>query len=110
MENKYVVIKQSDWEQLNTDSWGISPSTVRTIEQIRINDAFVLRLQDSLATGALYAYASSVQTAIEILQTVDLNIGDGDERFVIIEQLKSIRDAAFEWAERGRVTQGKLPD
>ena len=73
--SKYFVCK-GDAIKLNRIDDGslVVSGTIPPDEQI--NDAVVIRLQDSFAPSALWCYANSVATTIEIMEQYGLTIPD----------------------------------
>lgn len=72
-----------------------------------IDDAVVIRLQDIFAAGALYTYANSIRTAVEIMsQRSPLENRDITE----IEYLNELADYFMEMAAKAESTGNKVPD
>lgn len=68
--NKYVTFKAEEfWEAVGKarEQWGV-PDDAVMLQADPLLDAHVIREQDIFAATVLFTYASSVQTAIEILQ------------------------------------------
>ena len=61
-EEKYVVFKSEDF-----DDWcrGVADSD---LDDLIIEDAVVIRLQDMFAAPALYSYANTIRTVTELLE------------------------------------------
>ena len=59
-DEKYIVFKRRDWEQANAA--GVEHQ-VKPVE-----DAVVIRLQDSFATSGLWAYAHNIRTYLELVK------------------------------------------
>lgn len=103
-DDKYIVFKRSDWddwrERVGTDS----AAAFRTPPSL--DDAVVIRKQDIFAGSALHAYASSITTALEIIDYHNVVLG-GRHR----QRLDEIRDYFFEQAlEADDVRTKKVPD
>ena len=96
MTEKYVVYKKADFESLmdespEADFWGC-----------QLEDAVVIRLQDVFAQSALFAYASSIRTAIEILEATNSEVPEG---------LGEIADYFMAQGEKaGKYPHRKVPD
>ena len=89
-DNKYVVFKAEDYD----DPSGTGPTP--------IDDAVVIRLQDTFAAPALYGYANSIAVAIGILNLHGLQMVAGD--------LQKTADYFVTMAEESMNRQTKLPD
>jgi hypothetical protein len=96
---KYAVFK---WEHYREMSIVANGMFAKGFEQMRLKDAEVIRHQDIFAAPALYEYAQSIRTAIEIMEKCGVTPP---------EHLQSVADyfmAAGERASKCRTT--KLPD
>jgi hypothetical protein len=90
---KYVVFKREEY----AESDEIEP----------LDDCVVIRLQDVFAAGALYTYANSIRTTVEILsQRSPLENRDVTE----IEYLNELADYFMEMAAKAESTGNKVPD
>ena len=77
------------------------------IEGIELKDCVVIRLQDVFAAGALYTYANSIRTVVEILnQRSPLLEQDVDE----IVYLNEVADYFMDCAAKAEATASKVPD
>jgi hypothetical protein len=96
-DGKYVVIKTDDYNTwIQVGEW--KPPTM-------VTDAVVIRLQDQFAASALTAYASSILTALEIMD--DFGYPSAHAR----KHLTQVADFFFSKAEEARNWPGrKLPD
>lgn len=94
--NKYIVLKRAD----------LSPRVLDRVEIDALEDAVVIRKRDIFAEAGLNAYASSVQTVIEILRTNEFIVGDDT-----IEHLQDIADYFHgEAAESRQLNNRHIPD
>lgn len=96
---KYAVLKWADFAELSMLANGMYTSK---FESLRLKDAEVIRHQDIFAAPALFEYAQSIRTAIEIMEKCGVKPP---------EHLQSVADyfmSAGERASKCRTT--KLPD
>jgi len=96
---KYAVLKWPDFARLSLIANGMYADD---FERSRLKDAEVIRHQDIFAAPALFEYAQSIRTAIEIMEKCGVTPP---------EHLQSVADyfmAAGERASKCRTT--KLPD
>ena len=97
--SKYVTFKREEFTQwMNSVASGLDFGDLREVP-----DAVVIRLQDVFASSALFAYANSIRTTVEILQ------GSGYDRSVI-DRLNEIADYFVTRAEEATKFDGKVPD
>lgn len=112
MIDKYVVFKVADWDtfvskyQLKSElAWHVSinPSTVLEDLPEAVPDAEVIRHQDYVASGVLYAASGIYRSALEL-------VGDTltkDQR----EYIEGVASHFYEAAEKAASLPGhKLPD
>lgn len=100
MDSKYVVFKKADWEALQEESPENDP------EAFILEDAVVIRLQDIFAESALFAYAASIRTSCEILEST---IGDVDQ--ALVDNLNEIADYFMRCGEMAsKSLHRKIPD
>jgi len=76
-------------------------------EYCELEDAVVIRLQDVFAAGALYTYAASIRTTVEILSQ---RSALGSAEVTEIERLNEIADYFMDMAAKAEATAGKVPD
>lgn len=102
-EEKYVVFKKEDF-----DNWADGTRGYHEDDLLRhvLDHSVVIRLQDVFAPSALHAYASSIQTAIEIVDNI-VHLADGED---VITRMSSIRDYFFEQAQKSEHMKRKVPD
>ena len=98
---KYVVLKHEDVQE----ALGSGQIDRGWVSEKCIEDAWVIRKQDTHAASTAYAYANAVQSTLEILEGT--GVPDNND---VLADLEKIRDAAFEYAESARATQSRLPD
>ena len=94
-DQKYVVIKRSEWEQLRLDT-----GSVRMPDPL--DDAVVIRTKDIFAGPVLETYAGAVQTAIEVIQGTSSDLARS-----WIEDLEAIRDYFHERAQEAQTFNHK---
>lgn len=99
--DKYVVFKRRDWDQFMAD-WSPDEMVSECADKA-LTDAVVIRRQDVFAPSGLYAYANSIQTALEIIHgkvTVDEAI-----------HMRNLADYFADQADKASRTIGrKVPD
>ena len=76
---EYIVFKLADWldqrqaiNKVSNEPTQAHPgkaldAALAALDEARLDDAVVIRLQDLFAAGVLYTYAGAVQSAIEIM-------------------------------------------
>ena len=87
-KNKYVVYKVDG---------SLSPDGIQPIE-----DAVVIRLQDTFAPGALWAYANSVATMLDVIDDYGLQLDNKAE-------LQQVHEYFVAMAVRADEVRRKLP-
>lgn len=103
--DKYLVFKREDFDRkLHALFLEVDPSIVNDIRDGALDDCVVIRKKDTFAPSALYAYASSVQSAAEIL--ADTNYGNDD----VIGHLQALADYFAGEADHARDMHGRIPD
>jgi hypothetical protein len=101
-DSKYIVFKREDWNKLSGEQFAGDLEL-----DFAIPDAVVIRKQDIFAGSALHAYASSIQTAIEIIHLIGEDLIDGRDR----QSLDELRDYFFQQAlEADDFRTKKVPD
>lgn len=106
-ENKYVVFKGSDLTpRLNALLLEVDASIVSDIQGCVLHDAVVIRKKDTFAASALYAYATAVLSAVEIL--------DGARNGVVVDpdmldHLTELADYFAGQADNARRLHGRMP-
>lgn len=100
MRQKYVVVKQEDWEN-DLESRDISYLIID-------GDYFVIRQSDVFGAATLYAYAHLIQTALE------LHVSRGEDVFTIseVEYLETLANDLVEKAQKWQADAAfkKVPD
>ena len=95
-DEKYVVFKRSEWD---ASQRGEGVPTL-------LDDATVIRSQDVFAGPALHAYASSIETSLEILEALGWDVDS-----VAVKRMEDARDYFFQRAlEADDVRTKKVPD
>lgn len=107
-DSKYVVFHRDYYEQWMNEWPEVNPAE----EPLPIDDAVVIRLQDVFAAPALYAYAASIRTAIEIMERARAATGTPRaELDGIVDRLNDIADYFMEQAVKAeRSEKMKIPD
>ena len=93
---KYVVFNRADFIRITGYTGDFPPP---------LPDAVVIRLQDIFAAPALFTYANSIQTVIELLDQWGTDIS-----LPTYDHLTEIRDYFFERATTAQASYKKLPD
>lgn len=107
-DEKYVVLKRQDWEQLlsdvHLDDGGPEPGPP-------IEDAVVIRLQDLFAGPALHHYAASIRTVIDVFTSIGIDPPTAWAAPEVTDRLITIADYFHECAvEADRLQTKKVPD
>lgn len=106
MATKYVAFKVQDWIK----EWQQTPDDKETkhplsdLQNKRIDDAVVIRLQDMFAGPALHTYASSISIALELLPA------DHPDREGMEEVAAYFYEMAAEADQLKSSSRVKLPD
>lgn len=107
-DQKYLVFKPDELLEfmgsLLPTEGDCAPAAQRITENLKrlmLKDATVLRHKDLFAQVALYAYASAVQSGIEVLESL------GEQAPA---SLRDLADHFFQEAEMARLTLSKVPD
>lgn len=109
--NKYITFKSCEF-----DKWleGVHDMDVEQLP-LALEDAVVIRRQDVFAAPALYAYASTILSCVELMEAVmspqylgKVSIGD-TEPMVRIDQLRELADFFAGEADTARQVHGKVP-
>lgn len=117
-DEKYIVFKRKDFDQLREKLISVELPTIvdRVLDLPPVEDAVVIRKQDVFAGPALHAYASSIQTVIELLRSLStdpVNVDHGVPGLTVeqMSRLYPIRDYFFQQAfEADDVRTKKVPD
>jgi len=124
-DEKYMVFKRNEFYELmgelalpvgDVDCAPVAQNIEKRAKEVSLQDAVVIRKQDMFAAPALHAYASSIQTVIELLESLapDPNIKDhGIPGMPVgkMARLHEIRDYFFQQAlEADDVRTKKVPD
>lgn len=97
---KYVVFNRADLMKLLERTPGIDlTGFLSDIDKLELDDAVVIRRRDVFAASALYAYAHSIQTVIEISRSPEA---------LDLEFLAELAD--FFAGEADHSTQHQVPD
>lgn len=98
--DKYVVFKRKDWDEYLSGGGDDIPNL--------LEDAVVIRPQDIFAAPGLFAYASAIQTAIDLNY---LQNGSKSMLPVPVSKLEDLRDFFFEQAQFAQeYPSKKFPD
>jgi hypothetical protein len=114
LQDKYVVIKQEDWDAFrNKTRTGASIDVWRDmvveLAALPIDGGhFVVREQDVFAPAGLHAYAYNIHTAVEFNDTLGLAVMEEETRARLMALADDIAGTALKW-EAGR-TLVKIPD
>lgn len=121
LEDKYIVLKYSDWNDLvdvsdrtNDRAFLFAPTTkglrvisVSAAEELALQDVFVIRAQDVFGPAALFGYAHLIQSNLEI------NKLPGRPSPLSVEEIERLADladtltsVALDWQTRSK----KIPD
>lgn len=107
--DKYIVFKTEDYHKaLDVMGEGSSEAEVKLSHHI-LEDAVVIRKQDTFAPAGLFAYYNAIQTALEIVDSIE----DREESEALAQRLHhlcGIRDYFFEQAQESNALTRKLPD
>lgn len=113
MNDKYLVIKRSDWDAIlvNEAKPALKAEVGRVLNLIaekELPDAVVIRRQDVFAPPALDAYANAITVGLQVLSAADggANIYDA----TIPKRLRQIADYFHAQAEEAWHTDRKIPD
>lgn len=103
-DTKYACFKAHDFISARDDASDEAKQVLQRLQNKRLHDSVVIRLQDRFAPPALDAYANSITIAIETLDAAGI---DGE----VVDRLKKVADyfherAAESWQRDDR----KLPD
>ena len=103
---KYIVFNRNKMVSILTEE-SVSAFNIAAIANTEIADAIVIRKGDTFAASALYAYATSVLSAVEILRDVRNGAVVGED---IIEHLTELADYFAVQADHARQLNGRIPD
>lgn len=100
--HKYIVFKRDDLMGLLDRTPGIDVRNVTdALDTLCLDDALVIRKRDVFAASALYTYAHSIQTAIELAQF---------PQALDVEFLEQLRDYFAGEADDASRRIGRVPD
>jgi hypothetical protein len=100
--DKYIVLRNDRFAIIAPTIEFPSDDVKQMFLDAIVDDAVVIRLQDSFAADALFGYANSIQMAIKILDKAGLN--------EVTEGLKRTADYFAAKAEEALSVTTKLPD
>lgn len=72
--NKYAVLKLSDWNRVRRALWASGNSLAAEMDRIVLPDAEVIRHQDITSAPIFYHYASGIQSLIELGTTTGIEL------------------------------------
>lgn len=104
LDEKYTVFKSEDFDRVYPDM--VTEAGNDSLAGYDLENFVVIRLQDTFAPPALHAYASTIQTAIEIIHATGLN----ESHYETVQRMGRIRDYFFEKAQQSEQMQRKIPD
>lgn len=95
MDDKYVVIKRTDWDELRRTSGSLFLPDA-------LDDAVVIRTRDIFAGPVLATYAGACQTAIEVIHGTDAQLSS-----LWVSDLEKVRDYFYERAREAEAQHQK---
>lgn len=105
--DKYVVFRKSEFDRMMQALHLEAPaSVVNHIRGQALDDAIVIRKKDTFAPTALYAYATGVLSAIEIMENTHSVIPDPGT----LDHLRDLADFFASQADDARQLHGRIPD
>lgn len=103
--DKYVVMKRDDFERrMSALLLEVDESIVQDIRSQALQDAVVIRKKDTFAPSALYTYATSVLTALDVMQDAG-RLTDAERG-----RLQELADFFAGEADHARQIAGRIPD
>jgi hypothetical protein len=108
MEQKYVVIKQADWQQFLMHVHAMSQfALLEHAAELEINgDFFVVREQDVFASAGLHAYANNITTSVEVAE-MGISLLDTETKQRMLDLADTLSHMAAAWKNRADL---KIPD
>lgn len=105
-DSKYIVFKREEYFDALDRPVANSLHLRAKLNEIEIEDAVVIRLQDIFSSTALQSYFDAVSNTLEVLDDINAR-----QDITIIRELETLRDWAFNITQEAREYKGKkIPD